>query len=299
MSVAVLSDGRVLIQDHAGYHVEVYGPDGSYLEQWSYSSDGVRYPQKPMSVDRGDRIHVTAARSSPTRFLVAQVAVLGSDGTHVETLDPPGGDFEPPSVEIRFPTPIGGHSSAPYPVPLTARRYWTVHSNGHFFTGISTGYRIDLHHGDGVVRIERAYEPAPVSAAERSHFTEDLTSGMRRTDPDWSWNGPPVPETKPPFRGVIAGRDGRIWVWVWTEAHAVENDDHDPDDPDSQAVTWRSPLRYDAFQADGTYLGALVAPDDVTYQPHPVFAGDHVWAVVRDELGVQRVVRYRIVVGGT
>ncbi len=298
VSVAVLSDGRVLIQDHAGYHVEVYGPDGNYLEQWSYSSDGVRYPQKPMSVDRSDRIHVAAARTSPTRLLVAQVVVLDSDGTHVETLDPPGSDFEPPSVEIRFPTPIGGRSSAPYAVPLTARRYWTVHPNGHFLTGISTGYRINLQRGDGVLRIERAYDPAPVSAAERSHFTDQLTSGIHRTDPDWSWNGPPVPETKPPFRGVIAGRGGRIWVWMWTEAHAVENDDYDPDDPRSTPVTWRSPLRYDAFQDDGTYLGALVVPDEVTYQPDPVFDGDHVWAVARDELGVQRVIRYRIVVGG-
>ena len=98
---------------------------------------------------------------------------------------------------------------------------------------------------------------------------------------------------------MIAGRDGRIWVWVRTEAHAVENDEYDPDDPRSTPVTWRSPLRYDAFQTDGTYLGALVVPDDVTYQPEPVFDGDHVWAVARDELGVQRVVRYRIVVGGT
>ena len=191
VSVAVLSDGRVLIQDHAGYHVEVYGPDGSYLEQWSYSSDGVRYPQKPISVDRSDRIHVAAARTSPTRLLVAQVVVLDSDGTRVETLDPPGSDFEPPSVEIPFPTPIGGRSSASYPVPLSARRYWTVHPNGHFLTGISTGYRIDLQRGDGVLRIEGAYEPAPVSAAERRHLTDQLTSSIHRTVPDWSWNGPP------------------------------------------------------------------------------------------------------------
>ena len=30
----------------------------------------------------------------------------------------------------------------------------------------------------------------------------------------------------------------------------------------------------------------------------PIFDGDHVWAVTRDELGVERVVRYRILVGG-
>lgn len=299
VSVAALSDGRVLIQDHSGYHVEVYGPDGSYLEQWQYGAAGVIYPQKPLSVDQDGRIHVAAAASSKARFAFYQVVVLGSDGTRLDTLDPPGNDFQPPSVKIPFPTPIAGHTSAPYPVPLTARRYWTVHPNGHFLTGISTDYRIDLQHGNGVLRIERAYEPAPISESERSHYSDDLTSSIRRTQSDWSWNGPPVPETKPPFRGLIAGRDGRIWVWLWTEAHEVENADHDPDDPGSRATTWRSPLRYDAFRADGAYLGVLVVPDDVAYQPDPVFNGDHVWAVTRDELGVQRVVRYRIVVGGT
>ena len=35
------------------------------------------------------------------------------------------------------------------------------------------------------------------------------------------------------------------------------------------------------------------APDGFKAYPAPVFDGDRVWAVTRDELGVQRVVRYR------
>ena len=155
-----------------------------------------------------------------------------------------------------------------------------------------------LGRDDGVLRIENAYEPVPTSEAEREYHRERITRSLRRTQPDWSWNGPPVPDTKPPFTGLVAGRDGRIWVLLWTEAHPVDNQNHNPDNPFSDPVVWESQVRYDAFEPDGTYLGTLAAPDGFRVWPEPIFDGDHVWAVTRDELGVERVVRYRLVVGG-
>ena len=297
-SVAVLSDGRVLVQEVAGFLIEVYGPDGRHLEQWAYNSAGIIIPQKPMAVDRNGRIHVTVAGSSPSRFAFEQVVRLGPDGTHLETLVPPGGDFEPPSVTVRFAHPIAGHETGPQPLPLTARHYWTTHPGGHFLSGISTDYRIDLARDEGVLRIERAWEPIAIPEAERDHHRERVTRNIRRMQDDWSWNGPPLPETRPPFRGLVAGRDGTIWVQLWTEARSVANEQHNPDNPFSDEVIWESPVRYDVFGPDGTYLGALTPPDDLLATPEPIFDGDRVWAVARDELGVQRVVRYRIVVGG-
>ena len=81
------------------------------------------------------------------------------------------------------------------------------------------------------------------------------------------------------------GRDGRIWVRLWTEALPEENEAHDPDDPRSEPVTWPSPLRYDVFEPDGTYLGAVNPPEGFADYPQPVFDGDGVWAVTRDALG--------------
>ena len=62
-------------------------------------------------------------------------------------------------------------------------------------------------------------------------------------------------------------------------------------------VLWRTPLRFDVFEPDGTYLGVVAAPDGVSFS-NAVFDGDHVWGVTEDDLGVARVVRFRIVVGG-
>ena len=144
----------------------------------------------------------------------------------------------------------------------------------------------------------REVAPIPVSDAERSHHRDHLERSMRDNEPGWNWDGPPIPEHKPFFTGVHVGRDGRIWVRLSTEGRRVENENHDPDDPGSEPVSREEATRFDVFEADGTYLGAVAAPDDFRSPPEPVFDGDFVWAVTRGELDVERVVRYRIVVGG-
>ena len=49
---------------------------------------------------------------------------------------------------------------------------------------------------------------------------------------------------------------------------------------------------------DGTYLGQIAAPRGFARSPRPAIAGHRMWAVVRDELDVPSVVRFRIVPGG-
>ena len=57
-------------------------------------------------------------------------------------------------------------------------------------------------------------EPVPVAAAERADEEARARWNMRQTQPDWTWNGPTIPDRKPPFRGLYVGKDGRIWVMV-------------------------------------------------------------------------------------
>ena len=300
MSVAALPDGRVVAHDLGDMMIKVVGPGDAERDHWASPAGAVVLPVKPLRIDRNGRILVMSAGTAASGDVVEYVRVMAPGGELLDSLSPPGVGFEPPSLEVRLSIPIGGRSTFPHAIPFTARHYWTVHPNGQFATGISSDYRVDLQTDDGVLRIERAWEPVSMSEAERGYHTESTTAALQRTQPNWSWNGPPIPETKRPFRGLVAGRDGRIWVQLWTEARPVVNEDHDPNNPRSQPVSWQSPVRYDAFEPDGTYLGALATPDGFLASPAvPVFDGDHVWAVTRDELEVQRVVRYRIVVGGS
>ena len=296
-SVATLPDGRVVVHEAMALRIQVYGPGPNETQQWRYSTDGAPTPARPVEVDRHGRTFVVGIEMDPSGRVGLPLIAIGPEGTQLGTQLPPGADFEPPSLELQ-PTLGSFTSTVLVPIPLTASHYWALHPSGHFVTGISSDYRIDLELDSGVLRIERVVVPVAVSAEERSYLREDVIHGMRVTQPDWRWNGPPIPTTRPPFRGLAAGRDGRIWVTLSTHAQPVDNEFYDPQQPNSEPVLWRSPLRYDVFEPDGTYLGTVVPPEGFAGARRPVFDGNHVWAVTQDEIGVERIVRYRIVVGG-
>ena len=287
-AMALLPDRRIVVRDPGNARLQVYGPGEESLEEWPYTA--AFYSTGPLWTDDRGRTYVAARdRSDATRFGREVLAVFDPDGTPRDTIAPPHGDFEAATV-----TGERDGARATYGVPFTPRAIWAVHPSGHFVSGISSSYAIDLEGPDGVLRIERAYEPTQVFSREADQARARTERGIGMTVPGWTWDGPSIPDTKPPFTGLLPGRDGRIWVGVSTESREVENEDHDPDSPSSTPFVWRSPLRFDVFEADGTYLGAVNPPEDFSANPFPVFDGDDVWAVSRDDLGIQRVVRYRI-----
>ena len=285
-AIALLPDGRLVVRNPGNQRIEVFGPEPGQTEQWGYPAGGL-HSGAPLYTDANGRTFVDAPDRSEDD-LVVHLIVFGPDGTQLDTLPDPSSTSEAAALVAERG---GGSTSAA--VPFSPALVWTVHPSGHFLTGFSSDYRIDLPRDDGVLRIERAADPVPVNDEERAYQRELIVRSMREMDPDWSWNGPPIPETKPFFHRLLTGRNGRIWVRVAAEGYPVENEDHDPEDPSSMPVLWREPVRYDVFEPDGTYLGVVVPPDGVTLS---VFDGDYVWGVTRDELEVQRVVRYRIVV---
>ena len=295
-AIAVLPDGRLLVRDPGNGRVQVFGPGPRELDQWPYNP-GNTYTMAPLYTDAQDRVFLSAKDLSREDFTM-HLIVLGTDGTQADTLPEPTSDYQAPSVHAEHTGEDGQTASFTGPVPFAPRFLWTMHPNGRFLSGISAEYRLDLPTADGVLRIERVHAPVPVSDAERDYERQNTVRIVRFTVPNWRWSGPPIPQFKPVFRELAAGRDGRIWVRLSTEGRRVENEDGDPDNPFLQPVSWHEATRYDVFEPDGTYLGAVDAPEDFQSFPPPVFDGDHVWAVTADEVGVERVVRYRIVVGG-
>ncbi len=288
-AMALLPDRRIVVRDPGNARLQVYGPDEESLEEWPYTT--AFYSNRPLWTDNQGRVYVAARDASGSIvFGRGLLAVFDPDGTPRDTVAPPHGDFEAETVTGE----TGDGARATYGVPFAPRAIWAVHPSGRFVSGISSSYAIDLEVADGVLRIERAYEPARVFPREADHARDRTERGIGMTVPGWRWDGPSIRDTKPPFTGFYPGRDGRIWVQVSTEAQEVENEDHDPDSPFSTPFVWRSPLRFDVFEPDGTYLGAVNPPEDFSSSPFPVFDGDDVWAVSRDDLGIQRVVRYRI-----
>ena len=289
-AIALLPDGRLAVRDPENQRVTVFGPGPGEMAEWRYT--GSIQTLSPLYTDTRGRTWLLAGDLDRVDALVMEIILLGPDGTHLDTIPTPSSDYEVPVVRAE-----ASGLRMTYGVPFAPRFHWTVHPSGHFLTGLSSDYRIELVRDDGVLRIERSLDAVPASEAERA-YQRDVTVGrIRWSLPDWEWDGPAIPEHKPFFRGLLAGRDGRIWVQLSTEGRSVDNAFHDPDRPGSFPVTWEEETRYDVFEPDGTYLGVVLAPDGFSSFPAPVFRGDQVWAVTEDEQGLERVVRYRIRVG--
>ena len=290
-AIALLPDGRLVVRDSRNQRIAAFGPDPGQTDHWGFDAgnSGSNYP---LHTDVQGRTYLNTRDLSSTDW-TRHIIVIGPDGTHLDTLPEPSSPLEWPMLTAEHAAEWGTSSTNAH-VPFGPVFQWTVHPSGHFITGLPSEYRINVPRGDGVLRIERTTDPAPIQDEERTRARERVVRSMRNTDPDWSWSGPPIPERKPFYQQLLAGRDGRIWVRLVTEGHPVENENHDPENPRSEPVTWVEPLRYDVFEPGGTYLGVVAPPDDFSPYVNPVFDGDYVWGVTRDELGVQRVVRYRI-----
>lgn len=226
------------------------------------------------------------------------LAINPLTGEPVDTVAAPEWDFEAPQLVAQRVTADGTNTSV-NTVPFSPAEHWAFSPLGYMVGGVSDRYAIDLYRRDRpVLRIERDYDPVAVTGGERSDHEALARWGMRQTQLDWSWNGPAIPDQKPPFQGLLVGKDGRIWVLLHTPGEPIPEEEvgrPGDDGPNPRpARRWRERPAFDVFEPDGTYLGRVEAPADLSLVPRPVIDGDRVWAVVRDALDVQYVVRYRL-----
>ena len=295
--LGVLPDGRVLLRDPGNTRVSVYAPDGEYIENWRIRG----------SFNTSRRLYVDTAGNALTLILLdpgAQVTewefglvAYGPDGVPNDTIPAPVWDYEPPELVAQR---VDGEdqSTSVSGVPFSPSTGWTYSPLGYMVGGLSTRYAIDLFIApEQVLRIQRDnWVPARVRPEEREEQERIQTANMRQTEPGWRWSGDPIPDEKPPFRGIFIGERGRIWVRLHQEAYQIETyDTREPERPgEVPEQTWFEPVVFDVFEPDGRYLGVVKAPEGFSRYPGPVARGDTVWAVVRDDLDVPYVVRFHI-----
>ena len=291
--LAILSDGRILLRDPGNARIQVYALDGAALETWSIR--GGFNTSNPLFRDDADNVYtqILVDPHADVRDWVIGLVRIGPDGTPGDTLIPPDAGYEPAQLEARAGDEEN-RSVSVTGVPFAPSEQWALHPEGWFVHGISDAYKLTLLRPGSPLIIERNADAAPVTSGEKEEEEARVTHNLRRTQPNWRWNGPATPDRKPHFRRLFAGRDGRIWVEVALAGVEVEDPTYDPKDPEAVPDRWREPVAFDVFETDGTYLGRVRAPLEFSSSPVPVFDGHRVWATTRDELGVERVVRFRV-----
>ncbi len=295
--LAVLPDGRVVLRDPGNARLSVYSPDGDYLDGWRipipFNTDRKLYTDQA-----GNTYTLTFLDRKDWTFTFGLLR-YGPDGSLGDTLRAPQFDFERSQLIARIIGESGNPVATVEDVPFTPTVSWAYSPLGYFVGGVATRYAFYLYKApDHVLRIERTnWEPAPVLPGEREDRERIMTAYMRQTQPDWRWNGDPIPETKPPYRGLWIGARGRIWVRLHQQAENIAQEELTSQRPAPGEVperNWIEPIAFDVFEPDGRYLGMVRAPDGFAHYPQPFMRSDTVWAVVKDEMDVPFIVRFHV-----
>jgi hypothetical protein len=296
--LGVLPDGRVVLRDPGNSRLSVYSPDGEYLDGWRIRG----------SFNTSRRLYSDAAGNTYTLILLDPgsdvtewsfgLVQYGPDGVPGDTIDAPTFEYEPSELVARIEDGEN-RSTSVNEVPFTPSVGWVYSPLGYMVGGLATSYAVNMYVApDRVLRIERTnWEPVPVLSEEKAELEAIMTANMRQTQPNWRWNGDPIPDTKPPYRSLYVGARGRIWLLLHQKAEKIAEEEPASEKPAPGEVpeqTWIEPLAFDVFEPDGRYLGMVRAPEGFARNPRPFMRGDTVWAVVRGELEVPYVVRFHI-----
>lgn len=294
----ILSDGRILLRDPANARIQVYSPEGEDLDTWRIRG-GFNTSRRMIvdTLDRSYQIVLLDPEADVSDWEIGYARIL-PDGSYGDTLRQPDSGYEPPRIEARRKTDTGYNTNISSP-PFSPNEVNALTRYGYWIHGISTEYAFTLLKPEGPVRVEKNHDPVSITDGERAEEEAFTIRNMRRTDPNWRWNGAPIPETKPPYTRIFGGEDGTIWVHLYQPGVRREDPGYDPTEPNALPDEWHEPVVFDVFEDDGRYLGAVRAPMHLRARfLQPLFTKDWVLGVVTDEYDVETVVKFRVELPG-
>lgn len=306
--LAVDSEGRAWILDGLNFEIVVYDTLGHRMMAVGSEGEGPGELLEPMGLfaDRTGRIwvsdggtgrysafdHAGQLVEEKRREVVGQpsqwrAAHLNGD-TYVESgaglwgrfwtetvflLDDSLRKQDSISVGESLPT-FDFPDGAPYnvPIPWRTEYVWTPDGDGGIWRGHTRPYLLAnvTMSGDTIRTIRGADDAVPVTRSERDRVLAVLDSvhGV-----PISAQADVVPATKPAITALYTSWEGDLWVRRWWE--------------DTVPGT-----RFDVFSPDGRQRGTVTL--DVRIYPPIVIRDGRLFAVVRDEFGVESVTARRV-----
>ena len=260
-------DGGMWVMDPQNNRISIFDTAGTYVDAKPALGGFIIMPWPGGFDDEGS--YYAPVPQGGRDFRIALVR-YDSGFAARDTLQPPAYDVARESFEHR--TPGGGMMMAgvPYQGGLT----WQLSRPGTIWALITEEYRLfELAPGGDTLRsIIRAFEPQPVTAADREAARENL---KWFTDQGGQIDLSRIPETKPPVSSFFRDDDGHIWVARVTTPE-------------------QSGRVHDVFDPEGRFLGTVELPFPLSRSPTPIVRDGMLYGVTADELGVQYVVRARI-----
>jgi hypothetical protein len=304
-ALLVTADGRVFVRDSSQGRITVFDADGAFLETYPLDQ-GVMFGGTGMVMtDDGTIYSPGRVGDMPEnmtfgaggRFTSIPIGMVprGPEGRAGEPIPQPEFDHEPRAFQqiLRSGDNVMMMMRS---VPFEPGTHWSMSPRGAMVAGVATGYTFDIvYPGGEITRVAMAYEPVPLTGAERDWHIEQVTAQMRDGQPDWVWEGPEMPTVKPAYEQLIADLSGR--VWVGRPGPGVQNPEcaKDLETGIWEPACWANQRLYDVFDLEGAYLGAIDVPAGFSLTSQSWVEGDEIVTAMEDDLGVITVKKFRLV----
>lgn len=321
--IAVESTGSVVIEDAMGRAVVRVGADGEFKDSLGRRGPGpgeYRYPFGVAALpdgsvavrdDQPPSIVLFDARGDFIREWSLFDRLKFSNGLDVELSADPSGQlrlllpfertpdmYEIPDVGFVTLAPTGEiiDSVAPPITPWDGAQVWgeyhprkhvAWHPDGFLVAGMSDAYRLEFRRPEGTVRIERPYEPVPVSPEEQASHEAVMAWQRSRGAVDVD-DRPAPPDFKAAYSRILIASTGEVWVFRHGTGEQWGTRDL------GQGLSYplfREPIQADVFDAEGRFIQTVEG--DSSIDPK-VISGDTVWAVVTGEQQEHYVARYLV-----
>jgi len=215
------------------------------------------------------------------------LVTLAEDGTDADTLMkvPSGGTLtvrnDNPNLEVFAAEPI-----------------WTLTDDLNVLYGMSDAYRIGIYESGSLTRVfSKVFTPVRVTDADRRAVMQGLLGAFGGDVPQGALDQLSslirFHETFPVIAAVTVGPEGTYWVQRTRPAGEIVG----LIEPNLRSLALLQRMggpRWDVFDSQGRFLGPVQLPD--RFIPR-LFRDDLVYGVWQDELGVDYVMRLRIVRG--
>ena len=257
-------DGRMWVMDPQNNRISIFDTAGTYVDAKPALGGFIIMPWPGGFDDEGS--YYAPVPQGGRGFRIALVR-HDSGFAPRDTIHPPAYDVDRESFEHR--TPGGGMMMAG--VPFQGGLTWQLSRQGTILALVTEQYRlIELApDGDTLRSITRAFEPQPVTAADREQAREDL---KWFTDQGGQIDLSKIPATKPPVSSFFVDDEGHIWVARVTAPEETGR-------------------LHDVFDPEGRFLGTVELPFPLSRSPTPIVRNGVLHGVIEDELGVEYVVR--------
>lgn len=324
--IAIDHDGRIYVLD--GGEVRVFDGDGEFVRTIGRPGSGPGELARPSALLMGavDTIFLPDTRNQRVqRFLtdgsdagsfpistnegISLGWQIGPDGTvlqEVRTIPAPGTDVERILLLVRggdgavldtvLEMPVGDamviRNGQPEMTLFAPEPLWTILTDGRITSGRNSGYRLELRTADGRLEriVQRPFERRSFSDSDQREFRALLRARFEVQPPspaaDRLLRSMRYSDYYPVYAALFGGPYGTIWVQHAKDVSSIGSADLEAFD-----VRAIGAATYDVFDAEGRYLGVITTPDG--FEPLRSH-GEFVYGIGRDELGVQHVVRQRV-----